>query len=430
MAFVSQIRAIRFRPVVRTSLSFLILPTAILLATVQVSVSEESRIDKARGKYDATLEKIEKEHANHMRTWPARYVKKLMRLQAKIKEHGELEAWEQVDQEIARYKEDRSLTEGDVSAGSGYLERVQQEYIGLRSKYDVTKHRSIIKLRDSYVLLLNKMQKSSTREGNIDAAHEAKEEIVRVNDSEEVTSAEFAIAHASVIDAEAKKEPDVEDKKEEPRQKYPAGESTEGVEIHAAGKIPPKQDGAHFKRQSLTRTEKSPLGTKVAVTLMESNQIKKTGQSRSRGRYWSESTSTSTKSDYRSIRLGVRTSGSDKPIEDLFLHIQHFSKPFGQGGNDDPSQFADASAHLPAIEKLKLHVDFPPVSLTKQSTSTTTSRYYSYYYYGGNRARSSRAGQKYYGCIVSVFERDGTLLYQGYSAKGLKNYASSEMPRM
>jgi hypothetical protein len=326
--------AFRTQVIVGTRLSSLLLSAAFLLASVQTSLSEESSLDKAKAKYAGTLEKIEKDHANHLRTWPARYVGKLKRLQTKIKEQGDLEAWETVDKEIARYKEDRLLTHENVVEGSGYLERVQEEYIGLRSGYDEKKHRNIIKLRDSYVSVLTKIQKSLTRKGDIDAAHQAKQEIARVNDSEAVTSAQFAMAHASAIKTESNEEPETKDQERESRTKPPAGESTEGVEIHAAGKIPPRKDGVHFKRKLLTRSKHSPMGSKVGVTLMESNQIKQTGHT-SRRYYWR--TSTSTKSHYRSVRLGLRSSGTDKPIEDLFVHVQHYSKPFNRGANDDPT---------------------------------------------------------------------------------------------
>jgi len=380
----------------------------ILLTSTLSSLSQASRIDRARGKFDGALEKIEAEHVVQMRKWSVGYLSTLKHLKKSTMEQGDLDALETVDREISRFSEDQSLNVEHIISESGKLERIQKKYSNMRAEDDRTRHRNIIKLRDSYVALLAKMQRTLTRKGDVEGARNAKDEVARVNASEIVTSAEFVLAYSAVQEAEQTSSED--EPSENTDETFAENRSSEGVMIYAPGKIPPRQEGLKFRRKSLSRTKHSPMNAGVSVSLQEANQLRQIGH-KARGRYWK--TRTDSKTDHRRIRLGIRASGSATPPGNLEVYIQHYSKAFGQGSGD-PALFSAATAYLPTIESRQQHVDFPPVLLSKHSSTS--------------RSHSDRLGDTYYGCIVCVFNQGGELLYQGVTAPQLKQKATPTMP--
>jgi len=396
-------------------ISFYVTFAMILLATALTSLSAEMSFDEARSHYDRSLVKIEKDHANNMKTWTKNYLNLLEQLQDNNQAKGDLEALVTVKGEIARFKKDESLGKDHVVNGSGTLERRQQKFVRMRDDYNMTRNRNIIVLRDKYIRHLSKVRKTLTSDGEMDAAMRVREEIVRVNESKIVTSAEFALAVNSVHDQE-KKEHDAESN--DRIYSTPARDtSTSGVEVHPAGEPIPNLEGINYKQKSLSRTNHSPMNSSVSVIFMEAAHSKREGE-KHQSRY-SRSSSEFTY-DYRTIRLGLHTTGGKKLIRDLYVHIEYFCKPIKKGGKSDPELYSSSTAYIRALEQERIHVDFPPVSFRKELKRHDN-------LYRGRRTKD-RSGDKYYGSILSILARDGKILYQGVSAPRLKEFASETVP--
>ncbi len=365
----------------------------VLLLTASAFASD-AELDRARSSYEKSLEKLQKDHSNNLRTWPARYVKALTVMQQKMQEAGNLDGWQMANKEIERFKSERTLNELDFNGEAPDVEKIQRNFMEARNGYEASHAKLVLNLRDRYVDHLSELQKRRTRAGKIEDALRVKEEVDRINVSEAVSAAEFAMAdEAARSESERPREDQRPEKPEEPEEAE-APRSQSGIIIHPAGKIPPKKKNEALKRKSLTRTESSPLKSKVAVT------------------YWEQSMAGSinnSKRDEHRVRLGVRGSGMNVGDSNKGLRatVQYYLKP----DKRDPQMFNAHSANLPALKTAMLHVDFPAVDTTRRRSRRGSSSYY------------RRAWGKYYGCVVTIKDRTGRMLYQGCSVPQLKSFA-------
>ena len=74
----------------RTLRSFLLLGSLTVLLSSAV-LAEDADLAKSKSAYDRSLRKIQTEHANNLRTWPARYIKALIVIQKKMQTSGNLD---------------------------------------------------------------------------------------------------------------------------------------------------------------------------------------------------------------------------------------------------------------------------------------------------------------------------------------------------
>ncbi|MFC1463043.1 hypothetical protein ACFLQU_05505, partial [Verrucomicrobiota bacterium] len=145
---------------------------------------------------------------------------------------------------------------------------------------------------------------------------------------------------------------------------------------------------AAFTRVALNRTGNTPI-SKKQVSVTASRHVRVSGSRRT------DRTST--------IRLQVRTNRTGLMLKNQTVNIRFFTKPVGARGRIVPRMARSGSIRLPELTSDGVYIDCAGV---------TTSRTSSY-------------GTDFYGIVVSVYNSEGALTYQGMSAAGLRDQASA-----
>ena len=272
-------------------------------------------------------------------------------------------------------------------------------------------------LHDQYIATLEAYQSQLTRAGKIDEAFTVKAEIERAKASDDVASARFALdvqeierpAPPVVADTEISAEPPpaaVEQK---------TITTADGSIIYPAGSQPPRENTLVLKRMTLGRTPNTSLSTPITVSAWEGSR--RSGESSKIGSAFSTYTS-KTSSDDRFLRLLLRTGQSGVVMNNLRIVVHYYSQeltPVVGSRASDPKLATTRMVDLDQLDQNSLCIDVSPATF-----GTSSSSYGSY--------SSSRYGERYYGYIVSVFAKDGALLYQGASRSQLGEYATRVAP--
>jgi hypothetical protein len=116
------------------------------------------------------------------------------------------------------------------------------------------------------------------------------------------------------------------------------------------------------------------------------------------------------------LRLRLRSASTAQSFTGTKVLVEYYGRDAGTGAQKSVgSKFID----LPVLDTARsVFVDFPPVSLKSSSSKTT-----------GYRSSSSKSGSAFCGVVVSVFDADNALIYQGISAPSLDGVAPTELPR-
>lgn len=115
------------------------------------------------------------------------------------------------------------------------------------------------------------------------------------------------------------------------------------------------------------------------------------------------------------IRLQARANRTGVTLKNQTVNIRFFTKPVSARGRVTPIMAGSGNITLPELTSEGVYIDCPEVNTTR----TSYSGYYS----------SSKYGVDFYGIVVSVYNADGSLSYQGMSATGLRNQAAAASKR-
>ena len=399
-------------------------PAALLVPVLLTAVffsppvlSAEKEIAASRASYEKQLKAIEAKYGGKKGDWPGKYKAELKVLGRTVQADGNLEGFLAVRKELERFKASGRIPKDVIVETPLELRQLQEKYGAAKGSVSLGKSREILALVERYIDHVEQLKKKFTIAGDLETALAANKEIERVQSSETVTAAEFNIA---VLQSEqpAEKTPPAggDGPGEEEADKPPAANKAKptappGYVVYPAGERPARVAGKTFTRLALNRTGNTSMSDmNVSVTASRSTSV-----SVSKGSsYYYSSKGTTRRS---TIRLRVRCSRSGTILKDQIVNIQLFTKPVGDKGKVSPARVRVGSIKLPELTGAGVYIDCPDLSTTRRSTK---SRY---------RRRRGRSGSDFYGILVSVYNSDGTLSYQGISASGLKKHAAGATTR-
>jgi hypothetical protein len=409
-----------------------------LVASAMSQANMASEVDSLRKVYDQNLESIEKESAEKDITLPDSYLKELEALQKNLQKNGDLEGWQAVAGEVARFKDGLKIPQDKIAASPASLSALQKKYQELLLGTENDKSRKIVSLTEKYVGRLTGIQKNLTIVGKIDDAILVNNEIKRVKALPKVTAAEFAVM---ALDAD-KKDQDKPGKaaaakdQEKPGGPLPDGDARpakgalapdvivkggvsapEGVKIYQ-GQNPPPVQGITFKSLPLSGTERMRVSKKVAAAVMVG---KKTDTKTTVSTSSSYSHHQRTGSSLCYIRVTVKPSNVSYVLENTKLVVQSFAKDLS--GRSGGAELKMDVVKLPKME------GGAQVCVECQPVVTSVSSIRSRGYYASDSMAVSNSGQEFYGIIVSVFDDSGALIYQGASNDSLEKMGIAEVPK-
>jgi hypothetical protein len=369
----------------------------------------EDELATARNTYESALSQIETESSSKLKSWPAQYVKALKALQQKMQSSGDLDGWTAVNNEIERFKTDKRIRKSSIVSEPAELASLQSSYRDAVEKMTSEKNQGICRLTKVYLSRLNGMKRNLTVAGKIDDALAVNAEIERVKSSPTVMEAEFAVAEYEAgkgMDEteEETAEKEASDTSELPEVDLPRSLSslskTGDAEVHRT-KIAPDA-GVKFKREELRPTE---LGRHKRRANVRAYLASRKLARRSTGRYYRRRSSNTE----HLVRLTLRTGKSTDVFDDVTVVVQYFSKSAVKGsGKIIPRQLAVHCVSVGKLDNNVVHIDFPGVSVHR-------------YRYRYSRRYVYSSGEKFYGIVVTVFQGENKLLYQGMAGSSLED---------
>lgn len=150
--------------------------------------------------YQKSVTAINDKYEAELAHWPDEYKKELQPLAGKFQAAGSLEGWSDVKAELERISESADFPEDKLSKRPE-IQSLQLKYKAFPEQALLTKHKKIIDLSDKYIARLTDLKVKLTKQNKIDEALKVNEEIKSVNDSSEVSAANFAVADKDAASA-------------------------------------------------------------------------------------------------------------------------------------------------------------------------------------------------------------------------------------
>ena len=384
--------------------------------------------------YEKSLTAVVTNYEATVKGWPASYVNALKTLQAKLQKDGNLDGWSDVKTELARFQADPKIEDANLSSRAE-IQVVQAKYKELPLQASGEKNQKIVSLSQKYMARLGALQSELTKQGKMEDALAVNAEIKRVKTSPEVTSAEFEVSELEAKKARTQKDnapvktdggdskAPVKPDKPGPGGKAPAGKAPveavggdDEVKIYE-GKAPALA-GVNFKNMQIRPTGNVGAKRKLNVSAMlgaVSDEEKSTDAS-----YFSVSKSKSGSTSSR-VRVGLKTVASGSVMENVTVVVEYYCKDVkSNSGKIAAEKMLVKHINVPKVDLQGVWIDCPEASTYKSSYSRTGG-------WGGDSFKE-KSGKDFYGVIISVFESDKTLAFQGVSGSALEEYATTTMP--
>ncbi len=372
-----------------------------LFATsIQIFATDNTEtIKKYSSYYDTNITKYETEFRKAKLRGCVDYINNLQDMQAKFQSSGNLDGWEAVNKELARFRDKPVINE--KASTPSELRKLQESYSTRINVLEQTKNRQIISLKNKYVAKLEELKLKWTKSGNFKDAFLARDEIKRINQSEKIKSSTCALEqNAETNDhppAQATAKPTPTSKQQAPTKPITHGDKTV---VHPPGHTP-HASSAGYKRASLSRTKLSPWPSGINASMVVSSSKSRTSNRTT----WSKTVESA---DERSVKISLRTSDSNAVKTDLRLLLQYFTKPAGR--SSAPHCINTKNIPIKYLDKRNLIIEMAPVAIASSSTS-----------YGSHSSHDD--GYKFYGYILSLVNSDNKLIYQAVTERGLESEA-------
>jgi len=402
-----------------TALLVLCLPSALIAGT-------EEDLAGLREIYTEHLDKMTTDYTAKAGAWPEEYTKALRGLLEKTQNAGLLDDWSLIKREIERFQATPELSEKHAVAAPKELSTIQAKYRNILLGYSIEKNRQIISLTRMYLSRLGDMQKELTKSGRIKDALKVNAELKQVKATPQVTAAEFEIAE---YEAEKRKAKRQAQKAVEPVPAPPKDEETGDAQQDVQPEnaetdyriytdvSPPSLPDFKFKKLSLRSTDRMRVGHKVSVNLLLGTQSD-VSKTRHIDSWWRTKTKGGAMTHF--ARIALRSTSTKQELTDAKLVVQYFGKELSDTSSKvEPQDIAVAVVPLPPIRTKWVHVDCTPVSTYAYSREHRSWSYRS----------SSKAGQHFYGLVISVFDADDSLCYQGASTGTLQKLGLAKLPQ-
>lgn len=402
-----------------------------VLAAVGVASAQTTpeRLTQGRKAFEKSLAEVVAGYEGQVGGWPEEYLREVEALSDEARRVGDLDRVLVVRTESERFQKNRVLPPAGKLDKDPDLRAIQDKYMALQQQWVLDRDRQILARRDKYVVSLEDAKRRLTQSGQIEDAVLVDGEIKQIQAMPQITAAEFSLAAErsalpKPVKPVAKPEPGAP-LAEKPGAAAPTGpirllQASPEVALEPARRTP--SDSA-FKSQALRPTS---LAGSLQVRLGCAAYMKQTtAQRRSVDRqtrsssYYSSSSSGSTSSEY-ALALVLRARRVGDAMTALRVTVQYFATREDSGSSAEliTSRFATLS-HIDASGGV---LTFPGVSTEMQ---TSSSRYGSSY--SGGSSRTYRSGSQFTGVMVTVTDKEGTLLHQSTSNSGLEGFAAAAL---
>jgi hypothetical protein len=342
---------------------------------------------------------IESKYRRYDLERPARYQDSLKLLQKRLQEAGDFDGWKAVQAEIDRHAREKTIPKDGSTTEPAELGSLQAQFAAGRRMQSLQKSRDILDMTRRYTERLREVRTELTRKGDMAAAVAVDEEIRKVAQNPHVTAAEFEV---KILGGAANQAPEPESPPagEQPEQgdDPPPAEAREvkgpDVSVYAGGESPPRVDGIILKRISASRTDHSPLLTPVSLSLWEDRR-----------------------DDARPfIRLGIRSRSVDTVVPTVHVVVDYYTMmPRARG--EDAYRAGRRYLVLKNVSTDQVHVDCRPLTNPWGERRTALSFWEQHRFEHGN---------EFYGLVVSLYDSEGNLMFQGSSPRSLKELAQVE----
>ncbi|OVE73451.1 hypothetical protein BVX94_03870, partial [bacterium B17] len=318
----------------------------------------------------------------------------------------------------------KKLDKIDIVDSPASLKNIQEYYRKLYMSQVLKNNQQIVTLFEKYIARLKAAQTKSTQNEKIEEALAYREEAESARSRAEYTVAksevaiikdEMGAAREAAAEKVASSKP-AEEPKETPKEPI---SHNNGCTVYPPGVRLPKT-GIVYKRTSLSDTKRA--SAKKKVSCLAHVREDKTGLNKSRSYYGSSTFKTGSSLNY--VRLQVRTAASSIN-EDFDVYVEYYSKPVGSSGSIEPELFGTHHIPIEGLDSKYWYIDCKPVSLSIREYKRR-SRYRSTYY--STSSYYSDKGGEFYGIIVSAYDKEGNLTYQGCSNSKLATVATAEKP--
>lgn len=147
-----------------------------------------------RKSFEESIDKASVTHSDRISAWPQEYISRLTQLRDEYQRAGDYDGWENVSDEIERFKVDLDIQPENLQLYLPKLLSVQNEFRLKRDKYKSDYGESVVKTTDKYLNKLQSLMKSLTVNGKMDDAAEVNTEIKRVRSLADYVEAKKTIA--------------------------------------------------------------------------------------------------------------------------------------------------------------------------------------------------------------------------------------------
>lgn len=399
---------------------------SLLMLTLHPGAShgdDEDVMAKAAQIYAQHLEKYQADTAQELKAWPQEYMAKIEAFRESVKKKGDLDGVTATDAEIERFQEAQDIGDGDVVATPAALAEIQRKFQGVQRSIIRDKNRNILNLTEQYAKRLTQIEVELTKQERIEDALAVRAEKNRLLKGPVLSAAKLELA---VIDAETGGAEPVEHEPDDPVEE-PLGEPGVKREPRVVEAYDPEKfrilDGAvrsaipdvRFKKLTPKGTRNLRVGRKLIAdaSLGVKQESEKTSFEANRAELKRE-----IEVSAYMLRVILRPTSRDSVVEDATIVVQLFSKPLA--GHGSMRTFLYDWTRILRIDATQITVETPSAEIA-QVEDKFRGRY-------AGRVEKER-GDEYYGAVITVFDAQGSLIYQAATQSSLDDRAVTELPR-
>lgn len=374
------------------------------------------RMMRWRQAYEKALAEVSTDYDLNGKILSEKYIQTLRQLLSETQAAGDLDAWARINQELERFATEGTLSPSDQSNAPQSLQTVQVQYVSSMTEMGQAKTRKILELSDQYLSRLDETLKSLTQQQKLDDATAVLEEVQRVNSDATVTSARFEVAQwkttVQPVDAAAPA-----DNAEPPGDVVPVIREIDGKVDNA--KVTPVREESRVDMLRVAPRFTSPerkmsLRPTVAAGVTRNLSVQACIVESEIGTRW-ESGREVTDLSYV-LKVFVRSAQSARKYSGTKVVAEFFVRRLGEGNLDESLKRVWVEhVALPVLTTEWVQVTCPAVVVRKSQWNEPK--------------RKRKSGDEWYGVILSVQGKDGTLIEQLISATALENQAKVAVPK-
>ncbi len=377
--------------------------TVVLACAVlsDVVMAEDDPLVAARSIYEGQLAAIETAAAAKRAEWPSTYAGMLQRLLGEVQARGNLAAWTAADTELTRYRREKTLTDAHVVQTPEELGGVQRQALDAMNRVERGRADAIVKLQTQYEARLEQMTSAYVRGGDLERAKRTREEAERSANLPVVSAARFQL---DVIAAETTPPEPVSPMTVVPQLPVP-----DGITIHSSLSSPMISSTKHRPASIFSAGTADGDAPPIKVDLRAATATVPAAPSTGRRnvyqteqRFLIACKIPIPPGGVADLRLCGKPGVGYTGYYRVWRMGAYRRTKRGSGGNIEYSVAEHFTFSLPAIGAEPIAIDVRGVP----DAATATWR-----------------DQEYAGCVLSIFDPYGKLVYQGTTLGALKSVA-------